>query len=130
MALSAAEVGGRLAAVRGSIYDVETLNEACGAHDVAVAFAYASKFQSEDGVYAERLSAALACSKLSPDAVVATVNRRLCAADGWEEAAPPLEGATPQEDSATGVCYFWRRAAAEPSWGVECVMGSIGDVPA
>ena len=39
---------------------------------------------------------------------VATINRKLCAEDGWREAAAPLRGPTPEE-SGEGVAYFWRR---------------------
>ena len=107
----------RVAAVAGSFYDVDTLNTACGIGDVAVAFAYATKFASTDGVHAERLSAALAASELPASAVVATVNRRLCEDDGWVEAAPPLMGATPHEDDepgqpTSGTAYFWRRVGS------------------
>ena len=105
----------RAVAVCGSMYDVRTLDEACAMGDAAVVFAYATKFASLDGVHAERLSAALAASQLPPRAVVATVNKRLCACDGWREVAPPIEGDTPHEDAAPdeaarGTAYFWRRA--------------------
>jgi hypothetical protein len=101
----------RLAIIRGSIYDVETLNGPCAAKETSVAFAYASKFASMDGEHAENLSAILASSQLPASAVVIVVNRKLCAEDGWEEAAPPLEGDTPHETAGRGLAYFFRRRA-------------------
>ena len=97
----------RAIAVRGSIYDPATLQTTCAG--AAVVYAYATKFESSDGVHVERLSAALAASALPADTVVVTVNRRLRAAHGWEEAAPPLAGAVPHETAEQGTAFFWRR---------------------
>lgn len=101
----------RVGAVSADMYAAGAL-EKCSVAEAAVVFAYASKFESADGVHAEKLSRALGASRLPADAVVATVNRRLCAADGWEEAAAPLDGATPQEDATVGRAYFWKRVDA------------------
>jgi hypothetical protein len=98
----------RAIAVRGSIYDLATLQTTCAG--AAVVYAYATKFESSDGVHVERLSAALAASALPADTVVVTVNRRLRAADGWEEAAPPLAGAVPHETAEQGTAFFWRQS--------------------
>ena len=102
---------GRLVAVQGSFYDAATLSDAC--NEAAVIFAYATKFESDDGVHIKRLSAALAaCDALRSDAVIITVNRRLRASDGWAEVASAIEGEAPHEDSGRGTAYFWRRATA------------------
>lgn len=91
----------RVEAIRGSIYDVETLKEACA--DVAVAFAYASKFD------AQRLSKALGPFSLPSSAVVITVNGQL--GSGWEEVAPAMEDEAPTSESSA-VARFWRRSVA------------------
>ena len=88
----------RVEATRGSIYDVDALNEVC--KDVAIAFAYASKFD------AKRLSEALASSSLPSSAVVVTVNGVLCSR--WEEVAPAIEDDAPECESSA-VARFWRR---------------------
>lgn len=98
----------RTAAERGDIFRGDAL--ARSVKGAAVCFCYASKFESQSGTHAERLSAALAASALPSTAVVATVNRKLCEADGWREAAPPLQGPTPQENAQVGTAYFWTRA--------------------
>ena len=96
----------RAEAMRGDIYDLDTLS-ACVA-GARVSYCYSSLLESTDGVHVERLSAALAASRLPQKSVVATINRKLCAEDGWREAAAPLRGPTPEE-SGEGVAYFWRR---------------------
>ena len=122
----------RVAAVEGSMYDLATLNAACAIGDTSVAFAYATKFASADGVHAERLSASLAASNLPTSAVVATINKRLCAGDGWVEAAPQLIGVTPHEDQApdqptSGIAYFWRRAGTPPRSAPKAIRGRSAD---
>ena len=37
--------------------------------------------------------------------------RRLCEADGWRVAAPPLQGPTPEESARVGVARFYRLVA-------------------
>ncbi len=69
-----------------------------------------AQFDSSDGVHAQLLSASLAASEIQRGAVVATVNRKLLASDGWREVAPSIRGSTPQEDAGTGVAYFWTRS--------------------
>lgn len=98
---------GRVVAKRGSIYDLPTLDEVCG--PAAVVYAYATKFESGDGVRVERLSEALAASALTRGAVVVSVNRKLCEEHGWVEVAPPQEGDAPDEDGGRAVAHFWRR---------------------
>lgn len=99
---------GRVAARRGSFYDATTLADACAS--AAIVFAYATKFESADGTHVEKLSSALgACATLPEDAIVVTVNRRLVASDGWEEAAGAVEGEAPHEDSGRATAFFWRR---------------------
>jgi len=105
----------RAIAVRGSIYDLATLQTTCAG--AAVVYAYATKFESSDGVHVERLSAALAASALPADTVVVTVNRRLRAADGWVEAAPPLAGAVPHETAEQGTAFFWRQSRHDKRGG-------------
>ena len=89
--------------LRGDIYDLDTLSACVGG--ARVAYCYSSLLESTDGVHVERLSAALAASRLPRPPVVATINRKLCAEDGWREAAAPLRGPTPEE-SGEGVAYF------------------------
>ena len=43
--------------------------------------------------------------------------RRLCDADGWRVAAPPLQGPTPEESARVGVARFYR-LVAPPGTGV------------
>ena len=75
----------RTEAVRGDIYDLDTLS-ACVA-GARAAYCYSSLLESTDGVHVERLSAALAASRLPQKSVVATINRKLCAEDGWRVGA-------------------------------------------
>ena len=95
----------RVSAVRGDLLRGDVL--ARSVEGAAVCFCYASLFASQSGTHAEQLSAALAAASLPPGAVVATINRQLCEADGWRVAAPSIEGPTPQEDAQTGVAYFY-----------------------
>ena len=97
----------RVSAVRGDLFRGDSLAQSV--EGAAVCFCYASLFASESGTHAEQLSAALAAASLPPGAVVATINRQLCEADGWRVAAPSIEGPTPQEDAQTGVVYFYCR---------------------
>ena len=97
----------RVSAVRGDLFRGDSLAQSV--EGAAVCFCYASLFASESGTHAEQLSAALAAASLPPGAVVATINRQLCEADGWRVAAPSIEGPTPQEDAQTGVAYFYCR---------------------
>lgn len=97
----------RVSAVRGDLFRGDALAQSV--ETAAVCFCYASLFASESGTHAEQLSVALAAASLPPGAVVATINRQLCEADGWRVAAPSIEGPTPQEDAPTGVAYFYRR---------------------
>jgi hypothetical protein len=101
------ELGTRVVAQQGSVYDLGSL-ELSQIGAAAVVFAYASKFASLDGEHVEQLSTTLAASGLPRSAVVITVNRKLCEHD-WEQAAPPLEGPTPQETAGVGTAFFWRR---------------------
>ena len=97
----------RVSAVRGDLFRGDSLAQSV--EGAAVCFCYASLFASESGTHAEQLSAALAAASLPPGAVVVTINRQLCEADGWRVAAPSIEGPTPQEDAQTGVAYFYCR---------------------
>mmetsp|Transcript_11167 Transcript_11167/g.35743 ORF Transcript_11167/g.35743 Transcript_11167/m.35743 type:complete len:159 (+) Transcript_11167:2-478(+) len=110
----------RLLSLQGSFYDHDLLRRAV--RGAQVVYAYASKFDSADGQHAERLSAALAAAlRACPDGgrgcVVGIVNRRLCEADGWRVAAPPLQGPTPEESARVGVARFYR-LVAPPGTGV------------
>lgn len=109
LAASQDEAMSRVSAVRGNVYEAAVLASA-SIGQAACVYCYASKFDSSDGMHAELLSASLAASQLQSGAVVATVNRKLLASDGWREVAPSISGPTPQEDAGTGVAYFWARA--------------------
>ena len=69
----------------------------------------ASKFESEDGIHATKLSRVLTASQLPASSVVVTVNRKLHADDGWELACDPIEGPMPHETAGVGTAYFWWR---------------------